>query len=271
MQVMHNDPVPPRLFNSRVDVDLETICLKCLQKDPRHRYATAQALADDLQCYLEGNPISARSSNILDRLTRTLERSHLDAAFHAWSTMLLIMAGVVFFEHMLVFYMLQTGWSREWVLASRVSQFVVLGAVFWYNRGARLLPTSSAERELWTIWIGYFLAYGSVLLVTHMLKIYDVIAPGQNRVSHVEELIVYPFSAVLSGLAFFSMGSNYWGRCYAVGIGFFVIAVLMPLHPQWSPLEFGILWTAALTFLGLHLRRLRKLAKAEAEQMTNSH
>ena len=113
VQVLHNDPVPPRLLNPKVDVDLETICLKCLQKDPRHRYLSAQDLADDLQSYLDGNSISARSFNILDRLTRTLERSHLDAAFHTWSTMLLIMAGVVFVEHMLVFYLLETGQPRH--------------------------------------------------------------------------------------------------------------------------------------------------------------
>ena len=79
-------------------------------------------------------------------------------------------------------------------------------------------------------------------------------------------MLVYPFSAVLSGLAFFSMGSNYWGRCYAIGLGFFVMAVLMPLHPEWSPLEFGILWTVALTSLGLHLRKLLRESRAEAEQ-----
>jgi serine/threonine protein kinase len=263
MQVLHTDPVPPRLLNPKIDADLETICMKCLQKDPRHRYATAQELADDLDRYLAGDSIFARNSNILDRLTRTLERSRMDAAFHAWSTMLLIVAGVVFVEHMLVFFLLETGQARWMVTASRCIQFVLLGSVFWYNRGARLLPTSSAERELWTIWIGYFLAYGSSLLTIQMLSLYRVIQRGAEAPpQQYEELLVYPFSAVLSGLAFFSMGSNYWGRCYAIGIGFFIVAMLMPMHPEWSPLEFGILWTMALTALGLHLRGLGKQAKA---------
>ena len=62
--------------------------------------------------------------------------------------------------------------------------------------------------------------------------------------------------AVLSGMAFFIMGSNYWGRCYAVGAAFFVLAVLMPLHLEYAPLTFGLLWSGTLAALGLHLRKL---------------
>ena len=53
-------PEPPTRFNARVPRDLETICLKCLEKDPRRRYPTAQALADDLHAWLEHRPIAAR-------------------------------------------------------------------------------------------------------------------------------------------------------------------------------------------------------------------
>ena len=69
-----NKPVPVRLLNPNVDKDLETICHKCLEKDPALRYATAEALARDLQNFLDGNSINARSSNVLDRLTRMLAR-----------------------------------------------------------------------------------------------------------------------------------------------------------------------------------------------------
>ena len=71
MQVIANDPVPPRLLNPKVDPDLETICLKCLEKDPLHRYGTAEAVADDLNRYLQGESISARSFNVLDRIAPT--------------------------------------------------------------------------------------------------------------------------------------------------------------------------------------------------------
>ena len=60
-------PQPPTRFNARLPRDLETICLNCLEKDPRRRYATAQALADDLHAWLESRPISARRVGAAER------------------------------------------------------------------------------------------------------------------------------------------------------------------------------------------------------------
>ena len=86
-----------------------------------------------------------------------------------------------------------------------------------------------------------------------------------NRIAHQERdaLSVYPFWAVLSGLAFFVMGSNYWGWCYAIGVGFFGLAILMPLNLSWASLEFGVAWTVTLTVIGLHMRRMGRQSAAE--------
>ena len=58
--VRNRPPEPPRRLNAAVPRDLETICLRCLEKDPRRRYATAQSLADDLRAWLGSRPIAAR-------------------------------------------------------------------------------------------------------------------------------------------------------------------------------------------------------------------
>jgi len=256
MQVMDSDPPPPRLLNSNIDHDLETICLKCLEKDPRQRYSSAEALADDLQRYLNGETISARSFNVLDRLARTLVRSHQDVAFHTWSTMVLIFAAIIFVTYVTVYLLIRLDQPRWVITSARMSQFVVIGFVFWKNRRSRLLPTSPAERELWTIWIGYLVAYFFSQVTVRALVSHGLIIKGPDAPHRWEELIHYPFSAIASGLAFFMMGSNYWGKLYAIGLSFWVLAALMPWRLEWAPLAFGALWSAVLLALGLHLRTL---------------
>jgi PAS domain S-box-containing protein len=64
-QVLHGEPRPPRSVNDKVPRDLETICLKAMAKEPGRRYATAEAFADDLRRFLEGEPVMARPAGLL--------------------------------------------------------------------------------------------------------------------------------------------------------------------------------------------------------------
>ncbi len=82
-QVVHDDPSSPRKFVSHIPTDLETICLKCMEKDRANRYHTASDLADELDRFLNGKPILARPTSSLDRAWRSCRRNPVVAVLSA--------------------------------------------------------------------------------------------------------------------------------------------------------------------------------------------
>jgi serine/threonine-protein kinase len=83
LQVKGREPLPPTRLQPKVPRDLETICLKCLQKEPTKRYGSAGALADDLQRYLENKPILARPTPLWERVVKWARRRPAVAALLA--------------------------------------------------------------------------------------------------------------------------------------------------------------------------------------------
>jgi WD40 repeat protein len=94
LQVMERDPARPRTLNPRVDRDLETICLKCLEKEPARRYGSAEALAQDLERWLAGEPIRARRSSAWERALKWAKRRPAAAALVGVSAVAIILVVV---------------------------------------------------------------------------------------------------------------------------------------------------------------------------------
>ena len=97
LQVLSDEPVPPRRLNAALPRDLETICLKCLEKEPGKRYASAAALGEDLGRYLAGQPIVARPVGPAEWAVKWVRRRPAIAALSALvvGTALLGLSGVI--------------------------------------------------------------------------------------------------------------------------------------------------------------------------------
>jgi WD40 repeat protein len=99
LQVLEDEPSPPRRLNERIPRDLDTICLKCLDKEPARRYPSAAAMTKDLRLFLAGEPIRARPTSRLRRTVKWALRRPTVAALTALSLVLviaLLIAGAFF-------------------------------------------------------------------------------------------------------------------------------------------------------------------------------
>jgi serine/threonine protein kinase len=206
LQVTNDEPSPPRKMQPRCPRNLETICLKCLEKSPRKRYESAKALAEDLERYLEGEPILARPINLLGRFTRWCARqpdyatalialtlfyvNHLvlmmvgiegeDGAFHTFVTALVCgwLAGATLFHRL----GRRAGWGGIATFAWCGLDVVCLSLFLWGAHGPRsalasfyllLIPSAALRGSIALVWFVTGLAmvgYLTVLLEAHFYR-----------------------------------------------------------------------------------------------------
>jgi TolB-like protein/predicted Ser/Thr protein kinase/Tfp pilus assembly protein PilF len=93
--LLETEPRLPRLWNPKVDRDVSTICMKCLEKDPQRRYSSALSLAEDLERWLRHEPIQARRTGVIGRSKKWLQRNPTFAAVVTLSLALMGAVGVI--------------------------------------------------------------------------------------------------------------------------------------------------------------------------------
>src|SRR5947207_10931591 len=107
--LLDTEPRQPRLLNPKIDHDLSTICLKCIEKDPKRRYSSALALAEDLERWLKHEPILARRIGILTRGKKWVRRNPTSALLAASLVALAAAAGWIISKSELIWHPLTTG------------------------------------------------------------------------------------------------------------------------------------------------------------------
>ena len=107
--LLDTEPRQPRLLNPKIDRDLSTICLKCLEKDPKRRYSSALALAEDLERWLKHEPIQARRTGVFARGKKWVRRNPTSALLAASLIALAAAAGWIIWKSEFIQHPVTTG------------------------------------------------------------------------------------------------------------------------------------------------------------------
>jgi serine/threonine-protein kinase len=235
--VQSEEAVRPRLLNPKIDPDLEMVCLRCLEKRPDHRYPSAGALADDLDAYLQGEPVSARSSSLGYFVSRLLRDTHHAAVLENWgllwmwhSLMLLLLCLVT---NVMLWSEVRSPWPY---LALWSIGLVTWGSIFWGLR-RRGGPVTFVERQIAHAWAAGVAATIASFWVELLL--------GRPV------LELSPFLPVIAGMVFLFKAGTLSGWFYVAAAASFLTALPMLYFPAYGPLIFGVVSAACFFFPGL--------------------
>src|SRR5262245_665030 len=233
-QVREHDPVPPRFLLPKTPRDLETICLKCLEKSPHRRYASAAELADDLRSFLRDEPINAQSLTLFDQVARTISHHTFDARFRGMANIMMFVAPIPLTLHIIAYWIFagRSYYPLAMVATTAVMIFTMLPAMLISGVPTLRLVPAWQRKHFVTVWCSHLIAMAVMLLVV-------LTAPLDNSQA---VLMVYPLWATAAAMSFLAHATEA-GIYYMIGGILFTCAIVMALTPHWAPLEVGLLMT----------------------------
>lgn len=246
-QVREQEPLPPRLIQPKVPRDLNVICLKCLEKKPYQRYASAAALAADLQAFLRGDPIQAQSLTILDQVARSITHHGFDDRIRGFATRMLFCCPIPLTLHLTAYWFLadKPYYATGMIATTSVMMFTLMPLLIWLGYPSlRLIPTRQ-RRHFMTTWVSHIIAMAVLLAVV-------LIAVPADRPN--SRLIIYSLWATAAAMSFLSHAVEA-GMYYMIGGALFIMAMVFAFTPTWAPLEVAVLMTCNMMFQGIYLRR----------------
>lgn len=245
MMILEQEPPLPRLLNPQIDVDLEMIILKAMQKPADLRYTTPDALADDLQAYLNHEPILARSSRFTQVLSRVFRPTHHVGVLENW--------GLLWMWHsvVLMFLCLMTDFIKNQGVTSRLPYFGLwtfgLGAwamIFW-NLRRRSGPVTFVERQVAHVWAASMACSTGLFGVEYLLDL--------------PVLTLSPVLALIAAAVFVVKAGILSGEFYIYAAILFLTAAPMALFPKYSLTIFGLASGVAFFLPGLKFHLIKRM------------
>jgi len=243
--VLEQDPVPPRVLNPSVDRQLEMIALKCLQKPRDLRYQSAAALGDDLDAFLAGEPVSARSGGFTEVWARLFRETHHADVLENWGLLWMwhavALVVLCFVTNWLEWQNVQSPWPYFALWTVGLGTWV---AIFWALR-RRAGPVTFVERQVAHIWAASIAASTLLYLVEILLRL--------------PVLTLSPVLAITSGMVFLIKAGILTGTFYVQAAALFLTAIPMAIWPEYGLVLFGLVSGVCFFVPGwqYHVRRLR--------------
>lgn len=230
LMVLEQEPVPPRVLNPGADSDLEMIAMKCLQKPTDLRYQDAAALADDLEAWLNHEPISARSSQFTDVLSRAFRETHHASVLENWGILWMLHSAVVLvlclLTNVLQWRDAAAGTSSRWPYMSIWCVGLGIWAIIFYNLRRRAGPVTFVERQIVHVWAGSMIVSTLLYFVEWQMGL--------------AVLQLSPVIGLVSGMVFLVKASLLNGRFYIQAAALFTTGGIMAVIPQTNLPDFSI-------------------------------
>jgi serine/threonine-protein kinase len=225
--VRSEEAVRPRLLNPGIDPDLELICLKCLEKQPQHRYATATALADDLGAYQRGEPVSARSSSLAYFVSRIFRETHHGPVMENWGGLWMLHSLLILLLCVVTNAMKLAGEDRHLVYLLLWGVGLVVWAMVFWSWRRRGGPVTFVERQMAHGWAAGVASSILIFLVEVLLGL--------------PALTLTPVLAVAAGMVFLFMAGTVSGWFYVPAVMCCAGTLPMAIWPEYATTLFGLI------------------------------
>ncbi len=248
LMLRDQDVVPPRIVNPLADRVLEIIALRCLQKPVKLRYGTAQELADDLQSYLQDEPIAARSGRFADVVAQLFRETHHATILENWGLLWMWHSLVLFIACALTNALQWFDFQQPWVyIVVWTVGLWIWAAVFWWLR-RRMGPVTFVERQIAHVWAASMIAIALLFYIEMILG--------------MPVLALSPVLGLFAGTVFVVKAGILSGSFYFQAVLLFLSAFAMALVPDFAHLIFGAVAAFCFFVPGLKYYRQRKRSAA---------